>query len=386
MQTLAILGSTGSVGTQTIQVLSRNPGKYNVRMLAANSNWCLMEEQIRMLNPSWAIMTDAGAAAELRLRVMDHQVKVLSGENAMLELLAKERFQMVVAAMVGHPGLLPVITAIKAGSNIALANKEVLVMAGHIITQLCRANNVRLLPLDSEHSAIFQCLAGQNPDKVKKLILTASGGPFRGKTGADLINVSPAETIKHPNWQMGAKISVDSATLMNKGLEVIEARWLFSLDVEQIDVLVHPQSIIHSMVEFIDGSVIGQLGVPSMELPIQYALSWPDRWPGSSSHFIDWLALKPLSFEQPDLITFPCLQLARDASIKGGNAPAILSTANDICVEGFLSGNIGFNGISAIVAEALATIPWQVNPSLDSIISTIELTKTTVPELIKSLE
>jgi len=386
MKTLAILGSTGSVGIQTLSVLLRKPGQYNVELLAAKSNWSLMEEQVRAVQPRWVVMSDASAAAELKIQVHDLPVKVLSGEDALLELLETKGFDLVVAAMVGHAGLLPVISAIKAGSDIALANKEVLVMAGHLVTALCKEAKIKLLPLDSEHSAIFQCLEGHNPQDLRRIILTASGGPFRGKTRSELENVSPTLAVRHPNWQMGAKISVDSATLMNKGLEIIEAHWLFDLCPSKIDVLLHPQSIIHSMVEFTDGSVLGQLGVPSMELPIQYALSWPLRWSGARNHFVDWLNLPPLSFEEPDLKTFPCLQLARDALARGGNAPAIMSTANDVCVESFLSGQLHFNSIPLVIVEILNSIPWQANPDLDAIVQTMHKVLSETREIIKFME
>jgi len=372
MKSMAILGSTGSIGTQTIRVLQRNPEQYNVQLLAANANWRLMEEQIRLLRPQWAVMADPGAASELKARVADLAVRVVSGERILLDLLADKGYGLVVAAIVGHSGLLPTATAIKAGSDIALANKEALVMAGHILTQLSRKHQVKLLPLDSEHSAIFQCLEGRSREDVGRLILTASGGPFRGLTRSQLEHVTPKEAVRHPQWQMGAKISVDSATLMNKGLEIIEARWLFDFLPHQIDILIHPQSIIHSMVEFIDGSVLGQMGVPSMELPIQYALSMPRRWPGEAKHFIDWLNLPSLSFHQPDYVLFPCLQLAREALEKGGNAPAVLSTANDVCVDSFLAGRIGFTAIPAIIAEVMSRVTWQANPDLTEVLATME--------------
>lgn len=386
MKSLAVLGSTGSVGTQTLCVLSRNPGKYNIQLLAAKSNWRLMEEQIRLFRPATAILSDASAAAELLARVGDLPVKVLSGREALLEVLAMRRFDLVVAAMVGHGGLLPVIEAINAGSDIALANKEALVMAGHLITEICREKGVRLLPLDSEHSAIFQCLEGHVSQEVRRLYLTASGGPFRTMSRAELEKVTPSQAVQHPNWQMGAKISVDSATLMNKGLEVIEARWLFGMNPDMIEVLIHPQSIIHSMVEYCDGSVLAQLGVPSMELPIQYALSWPKRWPGAAAHFVDWLKLSPLSFQEPNLENFPCLELARTALQRGGNAPAVMSSANDICVEAFLSGNLHFCQIPEVIKSVLEGVPWQANPGLNNILESMNLAIAQARNLIMRTE
>jgi len=386
MRSLAVLGSTGSIGTQTLRVLSRNPGQYNVQLLVANSNWHLMEEQIRFFLPRWAVMSDASAAGELKARVADTKVEVLAGEKALVGLLAAGGFDIVVAGMVGHAGLLPVISAIQAGADIALANKEVLVMAGHLVTALCRQKGVTLLPLDSEHSAIFQCLQGHSSKDLKRLILTASGGPFLGKSLAQLANVTPAQAVKHPNWRMGAKISVDSASLMNKGLEIIEASWLFGISPERIDVLVHPQSIVHSMVEFNDGAILAQLGIPSMEVPIQFALSWPQRWPGPDSCFLDWSKLPCLTFAQPDTSAFPCLDLARAAIKRGGNAPAILSAANDICVEHFLAGKLGFNSIPLVIERMLAVIPWRQNPDLSTIIQTMNLTIQETRNYIESME
>lgn len=386
MRSLAVLGSTGSIGTQTLRVLQQNPGQYNVQLLCANSNWRLLEEQVRVFRPRWAVLADPGAAGELQARVRDVNVQVLTGEKALADLLASQGFDIVVAGMVGHAGLLPVIAAIQAGADIALANKEVLVMAGHLVTALCRQKGVSLLPLDSEHSAIFQCLQGHSSKDINKLILTASGGPFWGKSPDQLANVTPAQAVKHPNWKMGAKISVDSASLMNKGLEIIEASWLFGISPEKIDVLVHPQSIIHSMVEFRDGTVLAQLGVPSMELPIQFALSWPRRWLGPDSYFLDWLNLPSLSFSQPDTVAFPCLDLARAAIRKGGNAPAVLSTANDICVEYFLAGKLSFYGIPRVIEQMLAVVPWQADPDLSSILKTMESTIQETKNYIESME
>lgn len=385
MRTIAILGSTGSVGKQTLSVLARNPDQYDVQLLTANSNWRLMEEQVRQFTPRWAALADSKAARELAHRIGDMPVQVLSGQEELLELVGARKFSLLVAAMVGSAGLLPVVAAIQAGSDIALANKEVLVMAGQLVTNLCRENGVKLLPLDSEHSAIHQCLEGQS-GRVSKLILTASGGPFLGKTWQDLKGITPSQAVKHPNWQMGAKISVDSASLMNKGLEVIEAHWLFGVAPADISVLVHPQSIIHSLVEFIDGAVLAQLGVPSMEVPIQYALSWPLRWPGASGHFVDWLSIPPLTFQAPDLDTFPCLELARAALLKGGNATAVLSSANDLCVEAFLQGRLAFTAIPQVLKTVLDVIPWQAQPSLAEIIETQELSQIKTSVILKSME
>lgn len=386
MRTLAVLGSTGSIGTQTLEVLQRNPGLYDVQLLAAGKNWLLLEQQIRLFRPPWAALADEHAARELRARVRDLEVEILAGEEALTDLLASRSFDMAVAGMVGHVGLLPVVAAIQGGANIALANKEVLVMAGHIVTKLCRQKGVHLLTLDSEHSAIFQCLQGHSCKDVQRLILTASGGPFLGKTKAELANITPAQAVKHPNWQMGAKISVDSATLMNKGLEIIEASWLFGIDPENIDVLIHPQSIVHSMVEFRDGAVLAQLGIPSMEVPIQFALSYPGRWSSPDNYFLNWLDLPELTFSQPDTEAFPCLELARAAISRGGNAPAVLSTVNDICVEYFLAGKLSFNGIPEVIAHIMSEVPWQENPDLTQILETMEKTIRVTRSHIESME
>lgn len=386
MKTIAVLGSTGSIGTQTLEVLRRNPGQYNVQLLAAKSNWRLLEQQVRSFRPPWAALADEKAARELQARVSDLDVEILVEEDALTDLLASPGFDMVVAGMVGHVGLLPVVAAIQGGADIALANKEVLVMAGHIVTELCRKKGVSLLPLDSEHSAIFQCLQGQSGKDIHRLILTASGGPFLGKTKAELANVTPAQAIKHPNWQMGAKISVDSATLMNKGLEIIEASWLFGVSPENIEVLVHTQSIVHSMVEFRDGALLAQLGLPSMEVPIQYALSYPGRWPSPDNFFVNWLDYPELTFSQPDTEAFPCLNLARAAISRGGNAPAVLSTVNDICVEYFLAGKLSFNGIPQVIEHIMAEIPWLETPDLSQIIETMENTIRVTRSYIESME
>lgn len=386
MRDLAILGSTGSVGVQTLNVLDRNPGKYKVRLLVARANWRLLEEQARRYTPETVVLTQEDAAKELHYRLRDMPIKVLAGEQALAEQLESVRYSMVVAAMVGHAGLLPVLSAIRAGSDIALANKEVLVMAGHLVTKLCREKGVNLIPLDSEHSAIFQCLRGHPRGEVRSIILTASGGPFRGMSAAELEHVTPDQAVRHPNWRMGAKISVDSATLMNKGLEVIEAHWLFGIEPEKIRVVIHPQSIVHSMVEFIDGSVLAQLGVVSMELPIQYALSWPRRWPGAREHYIDWLQLPPLHFEEPDRLAFPCLDLARAALTEGGNAPAVLSAANDLCVEAFLQGAMGFNAIPRVIAEIRKRVPWRPNPGVEEIFETVAQVKAEFRDILKDSE
>ncbi len=383
MKTLAVLGSTGSIGRQTLEVVARNNASYCIELLAAHRNWQLMERQVREHKPRFAALTDKQAAVILKEKTADLPVQVLAGSDQLNNWLVDNRLDLVVAAMVGHAGLVPVVSAIEARSNIALANKEVLVMAGEIVTGLCREKKVTLLPVDSEHSAIFQCLAGQNIDEVKKIVLTASGGPFRGRSREELVDVTPRQAISHPNWSMGKKISVDSATLMNKGLELIEAHWLFDIPGDNIDVIIHPQSIIHSMVEFVDGTVLAQLGVPAMETPIQYALSWPERWPSPDSLRLNWANLSQLSFEAPDEVTFPCLKLARQALQQGGNSPTVLSVANDVAVAGFLAGNVGFLQIADVVEQTLLSVPRQQQNTLDDILAAIDQAKQAASRQLK---
>ncbi len=383
MKTLSVLGSTGSIGRQTLEVVARNNASYCIELLAAHRNWQLMERQVREHKPRFAALTDKQAAVILKEKTADLPVQVLAGSDQLNNWLVDNRLDLVVAAMVGHAGLVPVVSAIEARSNIALANKEVLVMAGEIVTGLCREKKVTLLPVDSEHSAIFQCLAGQNIDEVKKIVLTASGGPFRGRSREELVDVTPRQAISHPNWSMGKKISVDSATLMNKGLELIEAHWLFDIPGDNIDVIIHPQSIIHSMVEFVDGTVLAQLGVPAMETPIQYALSWPERWPSPDSLRLNWANLSQLSFEAPDEVTFPCLKLARQALQQGGNSPTVLSVANDVAVAGFLAGNVGFLQIADVVEQTLLSVPRQQQNTLDDILAAIDQAKQAASRQLK---
>jgi 1-deoxy-D-xylulose-5-phosphate reductoisomerase len=348
MKKISILGSTGSIGTSTLAVVEKFPDRFMVVAIAGGNNSGLLEAQVRKFKPAIAAIADGAAAENLRRKLADMPVRIVSGVEGMIEVATAEDADMAVSAIVGTAGLVPTVAAIQAGKDIALANKEVLVTAGELVMAECRRWNVRLFPVDSEHSAIFQCLhSGQRGD-VKRLILTASGGPFRNHAKEDLAKVTLAEALKHPNWNMGRKITIDSATLMNKGLEVIEAHWLFSMAPEQIKVLVHPQSIVHSLVEYRDGSVVAQLGMPDMKGPIAYALSYPDRLPDVSPG-LDLAAIATLTFQEPDRDLFPCLGFAYDAIKAGGSMPAVLSAANEVAVRYFLDEKIGFLDIPRVL-------------------------------------
>ncbi len=336
MKKIAILGSTGSIGTQTLEV-ARNNGDLEITALAAGSNIDLLERQIREFRPSLAAVWTEEKAKELRIRTADLDVKIVSGMEGLLEVAAQPESEILVTAIVGMIGIRPTIAAMKAGKDIALANKETLVTAGHIIMSLAKEKGVRILPVDSEHSAIFQCLNGENRVQLKKILLTASGGPFRGKKKEELKNVQVEDALKHPNWHMGRKITIDSATLVNKGLEMMEARWLFGVEPDNIQIVVQPKSIIHSMVEFVDGAVIAQLGTPDMKLPIQYALYYPERryLPGDR---LDFWTLGQITFEKPDMENFPGLRLAFDAAAAGGSLPTVYNAANERAVATELYG------------------------------------------------
>ena len=361
MKKIAILGSTGSIGTSTLAVAEQFPDRFKVVAIAGGNNSKLLESQIRKFKPSLAAIADAKAAESLRKKCNDMPVRIVSGVEGMIEVATAEDADITVSAIVGTAGLVPTIAAIQAGKDIALANKEVLVTAGELVMAECRRWNVRLFPVDSEHSAIFQCLhSGQRGD-VKRLILTASGGPFRNHSKDDLAKVGLAEALKHPNWSMGRKITIDSATLMNKGLEVIEAHWLFGMAPEQIKVLVHPQSIVHSLVEYRDGSVVAQLGMPDMRGPIAYALSYPERLPDVSPG-LDLASIATLTFQEPDRDLFPCLGYAYDALKAGGSMPAVLSAANEVAVGCFLEEKIGFLDVPRVlksIMEAHAPVAFK---------------------------
>lgn len=373
MKKIAILGSTGSIGTQTLDVISQHPQDLSVAALAAGSNIVLLEQQIRQYHPLIAAVWDAKKAAELKIAVSDLDVKIVSGMEGMIEAVTLPEADIVVTAVVGMIGIRPTMEAIKAGKDIALANKETLVTAGHLIMQMAKDYHVQILPVDSEHSAIFQSLKGEHASGIRRILLTASGGPFRGKTLDELADVRVEDALKHPNWSMGHKITIDSATMVNKGLEVIEAKWLFGVDVDQIQVVVQPQSIIHSMVEYEDGAVIAQLGTPDMKLPIQYALYYPERrfLPGDR---LDFAALSQITFEKPDMETFYGLKLAYEAGRTGGSLPTVLNAANERAVAMFLDRKIKYLQIPEIIQacmEAHKNIP---SPTVEEILKTEQAT------------
>jgi len=384
IKNIAILGSTGSIGTQALEVIGQNPGLFKAYMLSANNNADLLIAQALQFNPVYVIICDKNKYQYLKDALADTSVKVLAGVEAIADIIADPIIDMVLTAMVGFSGLEPTIAAIKAGKDIALANKETLVVAGELITSLAKKHNVKLLPVDSEHSAIFQCLAGEENNAIEKIILTASGGPFRGKNLEFLSGVIREDALKHPNWVMGAKITIDSASLMNKGLEVIEAKWLFDLNTEQIDVIVHPQSIIHSMVQFEDGSIKAQMGLPDMKLPIQYAFTYPNRLKNNFKRF-DFVNYPNLTFEKPDVKTFRNLALAFEALNKGGNMPCIINAANEIAVSGFLANSIGFLAMSDIIENCMQKIAYTANPTIDDYLNTDKETRIFAQNLITQM-
>ncbi|MBP5624737.1 MAG: 1-deoxy-D-xylulose-5-phosphate reductoisomerase [Lachnospiraceae bacterium] len=365
---LVILGSTGSIGTQTLEIVKNNEG-LSVSALAACSNVKLMEEQAREFKPSLCVMYEEKAAAELKERLKDTDIKVLSGMEGLSEAVSLKEADIVVTALVGMIGIKPTIDAINAGKTIALANKETLVCAGHIIMKLAKEKGVSILPVDSEHSAIFQSLNGERRERLDKILLTASGGPFRGKSYEELKDMSVEQALKHPNWSMGKKVTIDSASLVNKGLEVIEAKWLFDVSAKDITVLIHPESIVHSMVQYTDGAVIAQMGIPDMKLPIQYALFYPDRRPMKDNR-VDFFKLEKLTFYKPDTETFKGLKLAYEAIDKGGNAPTVFNAANEFAVKRFLDKKIGFTGIYDIIEAALSDVSFIKDPSFEEILAT----------------
>ena len=368
MKNVAILGSTGSIGTQTLEVVREN-GDITVAALSAGSNITLLEQQVREFSPRLVAVWNPEKAAELKTRLADMKVKVVSGMEGLLELAVLEEVEILVTAIVGMIGIRPTMAAIEAGKDIALANKETLVTAGHLIMPLAKEKGVRILPVDSEHSAIFQAIQGSGRKEIHKLLITASGGPFRGRKREELEHVQVEDALKHPNWAMGRKITIDSATLVNKGLEVMEARWLFDVDLDHIQVVVQPKSIIHSMVEFVDGAVLAQLGTPDMKLPIQYALYYPERryLPGER---LDFSALKEITFDNPDMDTFKGLPLAMQASRLGGSMPTVFNAANERAVAMFLNKQIGFLDIYRIIEESMERHEIIQNPVLEQILET----------------
>ena len=378
---IAILGSTGSIGTQALEVISEHSNLFEVEVLTANNNSKLLIEQAIKFKPNTVVIANEEKYKEVDEALFKLGIKVFAGQQSLEEVVEGENIDVVLTALVGYSGLKPTIRAIKAKKTIALANKETLVVAGDLITKLCLENGVKIYPVDSEHSAIFQCLVGETYNPIEKIYLTASGGPFRGRLRNDLLNITKAQALKHPNWEMGAKITIDSASLMNKGLEVIEAKWLFDLKAEQIDVVVHPQSIIHSAVQFEDGSIKAQLGVPDMKLPIQYALGFPKRLKNTFKRF-SFMDYPNLTFEKPDLETFRNLQLAYNAMEKAGNMPCILNAANEIAVAAFLKDKIGFLNMSDLIADCMEKITFVSNPTLEDYVATNKETRILANELL----
>ena len=373
MKKIALLGSTGSIGTQTLDVVRHYPNDFQVTALAASSNITRFEEQIREFKPKMAVVFNEAKALELKHNIRDLEVEVLCGMDGLLAAATEESADIVLTAVVGMIGIRPTIAAIEAGKDIALANKETLVTAGHLIMPLAKEKGVKILPVDSEHSAIFQCLQGENRGQIHKILLTASGGPFRGRTLDQMRDIQVEDALKHPNWVMGRKITIDSATMVNKGLEVIEARWLFDVGLDQIQVVIHPESVIHSAVEFEDSAVIAQLGTPDMRLPIQYALFYPDRKP-LGGEWLDLFKLGSLHFEQPNLEVFRGLQLAYDALNIGGSMPTVFNAANEMAVAKFLDRKIKFLDIPEIIGEAMKKHTAVKSPSLEEILETEKAT------------
>ena len=378
-RSIAILGSTGSIGTQTLQVVEEHPDKFEVYAITANTRVDELIQQARKFMPEAVVIADESKYTQLKEALADLPIKVYGGYESICQIVESKPIDIVVTAMVGFSGLRPTINAIKAGKAIALANKETMVVAGELINELAMKHMTPILPVDSEHSAIFQCLAGEMNNRVEKLILTASGGPFRTFTKEQLEHVTVQQALKHPNWSMGAKITIDSASMMNKGFEVMEAKWLFGVGAEDIEVVVHPQSVIHSMVQFGDGAIKAQLGTPDMRLPIMYALTYPTRL-SSSFERIDWNTLKELTFEKPNLELFPNLQHAYTAIAQGGNIPCVVNAANEICVAAFLEERIKFTDMPKLIARAMEKATYILKPTLDDYLETDK----EIRELVKS--
>ena len=380
---VAILGSTGSIGTQALEVIKSHPDRFEVEVLTAQNNADLLIAQALEFNPNCVVIVNEALYSKVKEALAHTDIKVYTGEKALSQVVEMDSIDVVLTALVGYSGLLPTINAINASKQIALANKETLVVAGELVTALAKEKGVNIYPVDSEHSAIFQCLVGEFHNPIEKIILTASGGPLRGKDRSFLESVTKEQALKHPNWDMGAKITIDSASLMNKGLEVIEAKWLFGLKRDQIEVVVHPQSIIHSLIQFEDGSIKAQLGLPDMRLPIQFALSYPDRLKADFPRF-DFVKYPNLTFEQPDIETFRNLRLAYEAMDKGGNAPCILNAANEVVVAAFLRDEVGFLEMSDLIAETLDKSTFIHQPSLEDYIESDKMSRIITQELIKS--
>ena len=380
---IAILGSTGSIGTQSLDVISKNPDLFEVEVLTALNNTDLLIKQAREFLPNVVVIGNPQKYDEVKTALQNLPVKVYAGEDAIHQVVQMDTIDMVLTAMVGYSGLLPTIRAVESGKNIALANKETLVVAGDLLTRLALEKRVDILPVDSEHSAIFQCLTGEFMNPAEKIILTCSGGPFRGKKREELIHMGHGDALAHPNWDMGAKITIDSATLMNKGFEMIEARWLFGLSPDNIEVIVHPQSIIHSLVQFQDGSIKAQLGLPDMRLPIQYALGFPNRIPNDFPRF-SFLNYPSLTFEKPDMENLRNLALAYEAIRLGGNMPCIMNAANEVVVSAFLQKRIGFTRMPEIIGEIMEKAEFLPDPTLDDYIATNSETRRMTELLIEN--
>ena len=380
---IAILGSTGSIGTQTLEVVAQNPDHFEVEVLTANNNVELLIEQAKRFQPNVIVITNNCHYDLLKDALQNEQIKIYTGKEALEQVVQMDTIDVVVTAMVGYAGLIPTCNAIKAGKHIALANKETMVVAGEIINQLAIEHKVNIYPVDSEHSAIFQCLVGEFNNEIEKIYLTASGGPFRGYTPEQLATVTKADALKHPNWNMGAKITIDSASMMNKGFEVIEAKWLFGLKVEQIDVIIHPQSIVHSIVQFRDGSMKAQMGLPDMKLPIQYALSFPDRLASEFKRF-SFLDYPKLTFEPPNTKIFRNLALAFEALDQGGNMPCILNAANEVVVQAFLTDRISFLQMPEIIEKVMNKATYIKKPTLDDYIQTDREIRIVTAALVKN--
>ena len=384
IKNIGVLGSTGSIGTQTLDIIAEYPDMFRASVLTARRQWRLLAEQALRFRPDLVVIADEGHYADLRDALAGSGVEVAAGTKAVEEAAAYGATDTVVTAMVGYSGLLPTISAIKAGKTIALSNKETLVVAGQLITGLCREYGVDIVPVDSEHSAIFQCLVGECREEMRKIILTASGGPFRKLSKERLSEVTPADALKHPNWDMGAKVTIDSASMMNKGFEMIEARWLFDCRPDQIEVAVHPQSIVHSMVEYRDGSVKAQLGVPDMHTPIRYALSYPKRL-HTEARPMRLEDYATLTFERPDMEKFPLLGYAFEAIAKGGTMPCILNGANEIAVQAFLDGKIRFTDMPVIARHTMEATPWSDTPDLETLVATNAEARRTAETYLRQL-
>lgn len=381
---IAILGSSGSIGKQALEVIEEHYNLFEVEVLTVNKNADLLIYQAKKFKPNAVVVVDESMYSKVSDALFDEDIMVYSGADALEQVVSFKEIDIVLTALVGYAGLKPTIAAINAGKDIALANKETLVVAGELITNLAREKGVNILPVDSEHSAIFQCLTGEYMNPIEKIILTASGGPFRGKSIEKLKYVTKAEALKHPNWDMGAKITIDSASMMNKGLEVIEAKWLFNLKPEQIEVVVHPQSIVHSLVQFQDGSIKAQIGLPDMKLPIQYALGFPERLKNNFTRF-NFLDYPQLTFESPDKKTFRNLVLAFDALEKGGNSPCVLNAANEIAVKAFLEDKIGFLQMSDVIEQCIQSVAFISRPELEDYINSDIEARTITQNIIDSL-